>query len=103
MGYNFTVTFRNVGKKKGKNIEEDVLSLIKKHNVKSAGIDFGSYDVNDETTHQKQVDEPKYILQFNDSCCCLITILNAIIHKTGESPIEYKSSEFWDLVAKTHR
>lgn len=35
-----------------------------------------------------------YILQGKDSACQLITLLNAMIHWTGETPIVYKSEKF---------
>lgn len=47
-----------------------------------------------------KIKNKQYILQGNDNYCQLITLLNFLIHKTGESPIKYHSKEFTKIVRK---
>lgn len=47
---NLTVTFRNISKKK-KSLMREVIALVNKMKIKSAGIQDGGFDINDKKTY----------------------------------------------------
>lgn len=98
MAQNLSITLRSVGKRKANIIQDKIHKIMDLYNIKSAGFRLDYFDVNDDFTHIHNINEKKYINQYDDHSCKLITLLNAYIYKYDKRPIEYKSDDFYDLV-----